>query len=414
MSINSIGSSQNSPREVRLSEIRRNRESNKTDWTNDDLRVMPEPEDSFMDESVREAGMQSSYAESAKQKYDYDHGQGDSIFKGIITTEDFLSRDSAIATDENSTVLSKEGIPGEEITEQSANMPSSILMDYKGEPVNGEIPTSPGELESRMDMKTRGAGKQAAIGTFNIEWLGMKKRSEADYKEIAQIIKDSGASVLGLEEVANLDGLRRVLKYLPDYGYILGKSGQQMVGIIFDKDRVTYDANSIEQLEDATVGNPGLRPPLSVDMKVDNFDFNMVVMHLKAGFKPSAIETRNKQAKIINRWLQDHYKDKADKDVILVGDYNDYVGSEALDALDKGDTVDYTTQDGDAKGIYSNIRYKTLIDHGAVSNVEGGAADEFIEGSVRTIDENQFKNYSERISDHKPILFDVRTDEDKD
>lgn len=437
LSIENISRGNSQPREVTLSEIRKNRgTTKKKEWTNENVRVVAEPKDEFMADEVRESQMDKDFQRSQRRKarHDLNETLGDiagisedekkgqlpspfkaHILKKTITAEEFLSSERAIVTDECSTVLSHGEIREEfvSITELSS-APTSLVMDENGLFMENTAPKSREEIESRMNLKKDDLDKKATIGTFNIEWLGVKKRSEEDYKNIAQVIKDSGASLLGIQEIARLDGLRKVLKYLPDYGYILGKSGQQMVGVIFDKDRVKYDVNSIEQLDDVTIGNPGLRPPISVDMKVDNFDFNFVVMHLKAGFDSDDIEKRTKQAVVVNKWLQNHLETKADKDVIVVGDYNDFIDSKALGIIDKGNTVHYATSEAKEKGIYSNVRYKNTIDHGALSEGQGGAIEEYIHGSLRTVDENDYKDYKLKISDHKPIVFDVKSGVDND
>lgn len=242
----------------------------------------------------------------------------------------------------------------------------------------------------------------------------MKKRTEEDYMAIAQVIKDTGAHVLGIQEIANLDGLKRVLKHLPDYGYILGKSGQQMVGVIFDKNRVQCDKTSIDQLDDVALSRKGLRPPLKVYMQLDKFDFTFVVMHLKAGFDERSLNIREQQSKVVNQWLSNHLAEEHDKDLIIVGDYNDFVDSDALRTINNGNKLEYVTEGKEEKGMYSNVRYKNIIDHGAISIVEGGANEEFIKGTVRTVDENKYDRYSQRISDHKPIVFDFQTGIDRD
>jgi len=399
-------------REVRLSHLRQVRKTTKKkDWTSDNLKVIPEPTDGYLAEDKREVRMSKkfNYTQKEKARFDMEKTLGD-----VITTDEFLSKDKAVVTDDNSNVLSSAEIKNKEEPGRISNAPAALMMDEENNLVEGQPATLGDLIKANLGMKTKTAGMTATIGTFNIEWLGQKKRSEEDYKAIAQVIKDSGAEVLGIQEVAKLDGLRRVMKYLPDYGYILGKSGQQMVGVLFDKNRVKYDANSIDQLDDVTLGQQGLRPPLSVDMKVDNFDFNMVVMHLKARFDPRSIEIRRRQAEAVRKWLGEHQKSHEDKDVIIVGDYNDFVGSEALNIIDRGDAVHYATEEAAEKDIYSNIRYKSVIDHGALSNEEGGATEEYVQGSLRTVDENKYKSYLHKVSDHKPIVFEVRSDKDND
>ncbi len=412
MSIEITGNLGNIPNDVRLSELRANKtEQKEREWTKENLRVVPEPEDSFMQDEIRQKNMTEKFKQSQKQKANFDINQG---FKGIVTPEEFKRRDKVIITHENSTVLS----PDKSGAKSSNRPPKAMLLDENGKLVETNLPADVQDIKQKMGMNiwktTANPNKKATVGSFNIEWLGMKERSEDDYKAIAQVIKDTGAQVLGIEEIANVEGLKRVLKHLPDFGYILGKSGQQMVGVIFDKNRVKYDKSSIDQLENITLNKKGLRPPLKVYMQVDKFDFTFVVMHLKAGFDERALDIRSQQSKLVNRWLSDHLSKESDKDLIIVGDYNDFVDSDALKTINKGNKLEYVTQGEEEKGMYSNIRYKNVIDHGAVSSVEGGANEEYIRGSVRTIDESKYDHYSQSISDHKPVVFDVQSGIDRD
>ena len=404
------------PISVRLSDIQKKREvEKKREWTNEDIKVTPEPQDSYMKDEVRTPKMAEKFSKTEQQKARFDISQG---LEGIISPDQFMAKKQIIVTDENSSVLSPSHIKGKSAGKAVSSAPASLMLDHKGNLIETKIPTDLGELKTKVGAKIWKAGKDpsktATIGTFNIEWLGMKKRSEQDYKNIAKVIKDTGAQVLGIQEIAQLDGLRRVMKHLPNYGYILGKSGQQMVGVIFDKDRVKYDKNSIDQLTDVTLRKKGLRPPLKVYMKVDEFDFTFVVMHLKASFDERSMGIREKQAKEVNKWLKNQLQTEDDKDVIIVGDYNDFADSKALKNIDRGDTVDYMTQNFEKEGNYSHVRYKNVIDHLAVSNAEGGANEEAIPGSVRTIDENNYKDYKKGISDHKPVVFDVQSGVDRD
>jgi len=407
VSINGIGFSSHGPNEIFLSDIRQQRQSEAPKWVSDDVRVMPEPGDSFMMEDKRQAQMDADYERHMQQNL---FGDLDQAMTDLISAKDFLKSNNIIVTSDNSTVLS-EGTSSAK--ESPAKMPKSIRMDESGEPVQENGALSKEDASIFMNVRKQKAGKTGTVGAFNIEWLGKKPRKEEDYKTIAQVIKDTGASILGIEEIANVDGLQKVLKHLPDFGYILGKSGGQMLGIIFDKNRVKYDANSIDQPDAVMVGNPALRPPLSVDMKLDNFDFNFTVVHLKAGFQSDDLAVRHEQAQVINSWIKDNYKEKKDKDFIMVGDYNDFVDSQALQIIGDG-ALTYPSSESTEKGIYTNVKYKSVIDHGAVSSVKGGADEEYIKGSFRTVDEKNYPGYKDRISDHKPIVFDFNTAVDND
>jgi endonuclease/exonuclease/phosphatase family metal-dependent hydrolase len=421
-------------REVALTELRQKRKIDSSkDWTTDSARIADDPEDSFVSSfkpPERDTRLDPEFnrALSKKARHDLDnayegiaggdaaredqpssarkpHG-GLSAEKAEPVTEsggadkmsavEFMAKDKGIATDENSTVLSGSG-------------------DEAGG--SGGATATPEEVSGSLKMTTKNVGgsgeKKATIGTFNIEWLGKKERTEEDYRNIAQVIKDSDAAMLGIQEIADVEGLKKVMKHLPDHGYILGKSGDQMVGMIFDKNRVKYDANSIDLVEEVTLGNPRMRPPLSVDVKVDDYDFNFTVLHLKAGFKDGAIATRHEQADVLNAWAKDKMARSADKDMIIVGDYNDFVGSDTLSRAKDGGILDFVTREA-GKGFYSNVKYYSIIDHAALSSAKGGASEEYVPGSLRTIDERKYPSYTYTISDHKPVLFDVRTGLDND
>jgi len=357
---------------------------------------MLEAELAIVDAWAKLGEIPQNLAESIRQKARFDIDKG---LRGIITPDQFIKAKRAIATHENSSVLSPDEIKDKR--KMHSPPPKALLLGEDGSMVETNLPGDIQDIRSKLNNTIWKAGedpnKTATIGSFNIEWLGMKERSEEDYKAIAQVIKDSGAQIMGIEEIAKLDGLRRVMKHLPNYGYILGKSGQQMLGIIFDKTRVKYDKNSVDQLDDVKLGRRGLRPPLKVYMQADKFDFTLVVLHLKASFDDRSMEIRNEQAKEVNKWLVDHLSNESDKDLIIVGDYNDFIGSDALNQLNKGENLEFVTQDAEADGMYSHVRYNNIIDHGAVSTVEGGANEEFIPGSVRTIDEKKYVNYMQRI-----------------
>jgi len=390
---------------VRLSDIQKQRQAHQ--WTSDNVVVKEEAGDAFYkNESGRKEYLQGEFAkyESAMKE-----------LQAKVTAEGIRP----LIYDANGQVVERGIEPN--FTQESISVMKGASGNSKGmkalEQLGEEItPVETGDIKEAMKLKQEiidAKGKTATIGTFNIEWLGTKKRKEEDYKKIAQVIKDTGAQILGIQEVSDEKALKIVMKNLPDYGYILGKSGGQRVGVIFDKKRVEYDINSIDQIDEAQVGSR-LRAPLLVDMKIDGaFDFTFVVTHLKAMFDDKAIATRTEQAKKINKWITQHLEESKDKDLIMVGDFNDFVGSDSLKPLGKGGNVHFLTE-GLPKSFYSNIPYKGLIDHCTVTNVDTGAMEEVIPGSIHTINEKDYPGYLQSISDHKPVVFVVRSDQDKD
>jgi len=381
-------------------------------WTSESIVVQPEAGNLDKVDGTSKDTVKKEFHRSQKLKAMYDQALKDGGIKPVL----FDAEGSPI----------KRGAEPEYKQESVSVMKGSVdpraadtLSDFFESIEAADSKTSPEEIKNSMGVKPHDmkvGGKKAVIGTFNIEWLGTKKRKEEDYKQIAEVIKDTGAQVLGIEEVADERGLKRVMKYLPDHSYIIsrsGKKGEQRTGVIFDKKRVKYNVNSIDQIDEVVVSQ-GLRAPLVVDMKVDGgFDFTFVVAHLKARFDAKSLKKRKKQAQAMNSWLNDHLKKNGDKDVIIVGDLNDFVGSDALNTMAKGNVLQYATSEA-KDGFYSNIRYESTIDHGGLTSVPGGAMEEYISGSLQTVDENDYNKYTQKISDHKPVFFEVRSDVDND
>jgi len=399
------------PREILLPDLRKKRQTERTrNWTTNNARVLEKSDKKPAVREDKNARLESDFRQAQTKKARYDLNQS---LSDIVHAKPASKAKEGMETKKRAETKSRI----RNFQDKVGNILHDVANVGEGEKLSPAT-ASKDEIVKNMQMKTgkMGSGdpdKKATIGSFNIEWLGKKKRSEEDYRNIAGVIKDSGAVLLGVQEVSSVEGMNRVMKYLPDHGYVLGRSGQQMVGMIFDKNRVKYDANSIDQMDEVALGNPYMRPPLSVDVKVDNFDFNFNVVHLKAGFQDRSIRMRDEQADAMNKWIKERQKKNPDKDMIIVGDYNDFVGSRTLKGIDKGDTVDYAT-DEVGKDFYTNIRYKSVIDHAAFSNDQGGASEEYVKGSLRTIDENKYPGYKHSVSDHKPIFFDVRSGMDND
>lgn len=123
------------------------------------------------------------------------------------------------------------------------------------------------------------------VATFNSEWLGdgiddRNERTEYEYKMIAEVIAGTGADIIGLQEVENEKAIERIIKYLPNYKYIIGNTGWiQNPAVIF---RDTVKVVKIEDYAPLAVKEGKTRAGLVLDVKKGNFDFRMMVVHFKS------------------------------------------------------------------------------------------------------------------------------------
>jgi endonuclease/exonuclease/phosphatase family metal-dependent hydrolase len=263
--------------------------------------------------------------------------------------------------------------------------------------------------------------RTVAVGTFNIAWLGDGKddrepREEADYKRVAEVIRDAAPDVLGLEEIENPAALQRVLRYLPDYKFVLGTGGgEQNLGVLY---KSTVSVQFLEEYKPLAVDSARTRPGVMVRCKAGNFDWIMMVVHLKsssrfdstAELKDRARLWRTKQAETLAAWAQTILKTDKEKeqDVMILGDFNDYPTNEkypTLQPLLAQTNYRFLTFDllSCKKPTQPQQKAWKAIDHIVASE---SAQRRLVRGSILTIDfHSQYPEaQANKVSDHCPVV----------
>jgi len=173
------------------------------------------------------------------------------------------------------------------------------------------------------------------IGTFNIAWLGdgdndKIKRTENDYKNISFIINQSGVDLLALQEIENNIAILRLLKYLPNWNYIIGTEGKNQNLAYLYKNGINVKKS--EEFLALIVKKDKTRPGLMAYIQIKNFDFYIMNVHFKStsrydNTKEKKIESyylRQKQSKVLKRWADSILDGDIDDDIIILGDFNDH------------------------------------------------------------------------------------------
>lgn len=250
------------------------------------------------------------------------------------------------------------------------------------------------------------------LGTFNIAWLGdgendREKRSETDYERIAEIIKDMNADVIGLQEIENEKALRKVMKYLESYQCFVGNTARgQNVALLYKND---IEIKNIEEYMPVAIQKGRNRPGLIAHCKKGNFDWTMMVVHLKSTsrydstdeLRQQSRETRRLQAAIMTKWV-DSVAQTQEKDIIIVGDFNDFPlrkKDPTLTALLDNQNIDFLTKE--RKSCKDEKLY--AIDHIVVSK---SAKKRFVTGSDGMVNfyASEKKEIAQKISDHCPVV----------
>jgi exonuclease III len=154
-------------------------------------------------------------------------------------------------------------------------------------------------------------------------------RSDKDYKNIADIIKSTGATILGIQEIENKEAIEKILKYLPGYKFILSEiDGAQNVGMIFKEQVKIINQTDYKPI---AVEPHKTRPGLLVEFKVSDFDAYLLVVHLKSTssydstdeLRNRSFEMRSRQSQVCSDLVDSLVENSSEKDIIIVGDFND-------------------------------------------------------------------------------------------
>lgn len=255
------------------------------------------------------------------------------------------------------------------------------------------------------------------IGTFNIAWLGdgindREQRNDDDYKRIAKIITEINADIIGLQEIENAMALEKLCQFLNDYKFIIKKSsGEQNVALLYKE---SIEISGIEEYQPLDVKVGRTRQGLVAHCKKGNFDWSMMIVHLKStsrfdSTEEMKVESRNLrrlQSKVLSHWV-DSMLTKDEKDIIIVGDLNDFPARKkepTLTTLLENSNIEFLTKERRSckdEKLFS-------IDHIIVSQ---SAKKRFIIGSDGTYNffASETQENVRKISDHCPVFsrFDI-------
>lgn len=265
-------------------------------------------------------------------------------------------------------------------------------------------------------------GDTVTIGTFNIQWLGdgdndLVERSSEDYRIVAEIIKNTGADILALQEIENSKALDRLTTFLPGWKYCIGSSGNSQNAAFLFKETITV--RCIGEYTPLALEANRHRPGLIVECKAGNFDWIMMAVHFKSTSryddteekKLKSIADRTKQAEISSLWASETLESGNEKDIIILGDFNDSPNDtkdpSLTDLIANKDILFLT--DG-----MKSCKYQSWnsIDHIVVSV---STETRYIKSSAFMYDINSVVADASKISDHCPVtaVFDI-TETDND
>lgn len=280
--------------------------------------------------------------------------------------------------------------------------------------------------------------------TWNLQWYGSGIGGPPDFyqqtKNIVRVIDSLDADLYAFQEINEQTDLNNIVNNMPGYsGFVADKEekSQQMA--------FAFNTNAIDSLDSGVISSSDVRPeyqdewsynwasgriPLYFEFayKESGEIFYAVLIHGKAHTGDSAAEyeeayqRRKKAAEGLYYYLQD---EKAEANIIFLGDYNDDVDQSIYYEDSSGDTKNYAktpyylfvndtenfeviTKKLSDSGQSASINYEDIIDHITMSDE---LFDNYIKNSTAVYDAPQsyITNYGETTSDHLPVWakFDV-------
>jgi endonuclease/exonuclease/phosphatase family metal-dependent hydrolase len=250
------------------------------------------------------------------------------------------------------------------------------------------------------------------IGTFNIQWLGdgeddKQPRTDEDYANIAKVIAAANADIMGLQEIENGKALQKVMNHLPDYYFSVAHGGgEQNVAVILKKDvnaRVLGEYKPLEVVPGRT------RPGLIIEAFKGEFDFFLMVVHFKStsrydstdALRQESIRIRNEQARIASNWADSVMNSGSEKDVFIIGDFNDNPVKSRYNTLSElSENPKLIFENADQKSCINPAWY--VIDH-VVSSQSANMRQ--VKNSVRLYNfySSLPDSVAKKISDHCPV-----------
>lgn len=289
------------------------------------------------------------------------------------------------------------------------------------------------------------------IGTFNIEWFPCKDDGDkmkeydinlsnppegqaTDVEALFTLLKDLDIELIGVLEIVDPQFLEEsAQKYLgTQYKLVYSPSGggSQKIGFLYDSSVLQVIGNPQVYMDVALKPSSWLRPAFRVYFKVipNGFDFNAVVTHLKA--YPSGWKKRQKQWKVLESILKTIPQETNDKDIILLGDFNN-VSKHGFDEFKPViNRLNYFWATSELKNKWTSYWMPnrseeriqgSLIDHIFISE---DAKIEYIENSLKAggmccdgkyeYEGDEIPDYYEKISDHCPVYGSFKADVDND
>jgi exonuclease III len=273
----------------------------------------------------------------------------------------------------------------------------------------GEKPTTPKPAPLPSPVFP-GSASTFEIMTWNIEWFPKAGQNTIDM--VVDVIDSLKVDLIAVQEIADTTAFRTLIRSLDGYQGIYSPDTYgdeyQKTGILYKESVVSVDSY-FPIFQDDFYAFP--RPPMKFHLTASKddveFEFRLIVLHLKAGGTLDDLERRQAAAAELKDYLDDRLQYDDVKDYIVAGDWNDQVDDPPFwnaftPLLQSGDYRFVTATLSTASYNNSHPLTGSLIDHILISaDVEA----EYFYGRAYTQRlEAVWEGYADFVSDHRPVM----------
>jgi endonuclease/exonuclease/phosphatase family metal-dependent hydrolase len=275
-----------------------------------------------------------------------------------------------------------------------------------------KAPARPSAAAHPKPAPARDAGStRTTVLTWNLDWFQDATEGPKDdatqYAAARDVLADSNADVIALEEIASEPAFDRLLGDLPEYaGVLSGYDWKQKTALLWRASQFELtSARAISGLDDAG------RPPLEVGLRdaARTASLLLVVIHAKAQADAESHATRERLAQGLKAHLDAEH---ATTSVIVLGDFNDRLDG----SITEGAASPYRAFVDDAahyaaptlrldatNARESSYSWGATIDHIVVSDEVAARIDESSIDVRREELLARYPDFTEKVSDHFPV-----------
>ena len=176
-----------------------------------------------------------------------------------------------------------------------------------------------------------GAGSTLEIMTWNIE--NFPKNGQNTIDQIIAIMDTLDVDIIAVQEIADTTAFRTLIRALDGYQGIdspdeYSGSAYQNTGLLYKESVVTvgmYSPIFTDDEDEWAFPRPPMKYHITVHHNDREFEFRLIVLHLKAGTGDTDLARRRLAAAALREYLDERIQYDEVKDYAVAGDWNDEI-----------------------------------------------------------------------------------------